>query len=496
MTEQTPHSATAAMTATPGGRDPQETRALVDAELAPELTAGALVTDPDVIGSYSHDEAIFCPGDGAVALVRATTIEDVQATMRFASTHGVPVVPQGARTGISGGANATPGCLLLSVEKMAEVLEVNTAERTVTVQPGIINQHLKDHLKPYGLSYPPDPGSVGISSIGGNVATNAGGLCCVKYGVTKDYVRQLKVVLADGSLATLGPRTAKGVAGLDLRGLFIGSEGTLGVVVEVTLRLVPLLADPLTAVATFPDEAAAASVVAEFMASGAQPSMLEMLDGATLAMLNDYGDFGLDAEAGAMLLVQSDGSGDAATAQREVAAFSDIAEAGGALDVAASDDAADSEALVATRRLAHQAYEKYANEHGGGQLMDDVCLPRAQMAAFFDRLATLRAETGVVVAVVAHAGDGNLHPAVFFDVADDDQASRAHAVFDDLMQLGLDLGGTITGEHGVGYLKRQWLARELDPVTQQMHWAVKNALDPQGILNPGKMFAELQAADG
>lgn len=471
--------------------DPQGRLALLEAELAPQLPPGAMTADADILQTYSADRAIQCEAEGAAVLVRAASTEDVQAVMRFASAHGIPVVPQGARTGISGGANAVAGCILLSVEKMAEVLEVNTAERTVTVQPGIINQQLKDHLRPYGLSYPPDPGSVNISSIGGNIATNAGGLCCVKYGVTKDYVRQLKVVLADGSLATLGPRTAKGVAGLDLRGLFIGSEGTLGIVVEATLRLVPLLAEPLTAVATFPDEATAGTCVAEFMARGAQPSMLELLDRTTLSMLNDYGDFGLDEQAGAMLLMQSDGSGDPATAQREVEAFAEVAESVGALDVAASDDPADSEALVATRRLAHPAYEKYTAAHGASELMEDVCLPRSRMPEFFARLAQLREESGIVIAVVAHAGDGNLHPAIFYARDDAEQERRAHAAFEELMQLGLDLGGTITGEHGVGSLKARWLAKELDPVNQRLHLAVKQAIDPQRILNPGKMLSHL-----
>ena len=471
----------------PAGMTPD----LLQTELAPALTPGALSLDPDVIAAHSADTALFCPADGALGLVRARSIDDVQATLRFAHAHGVPVVPQGTRTGLSGAANAVPGCLLLSVEKMDQVLEVNTAERTATVQPGVINQALKDAVAQHGLAYPPDPGSVAISSIGGNVATNAGGLCCVKYGVTKDYVRQIKVVLADGSLATLGPRTAKGVAGLDLRGLFIGSEGTLGVVVEVTLRLVPQLAPPLTAVATFADEATAADVVAQFMATGAQPSMVEMLDGATLGMLNDYGDFGLDAGAGAMLLVQSDGSGDPATARREVEGLAGIAEAAGALDVAFSDDPSDSDLLVAARRQAHNAYEKYASGHGGGELVDDVCIPRARLAEFFTRLNELRAETGMVVAVVAHLGDGNLHPAVYFDAADPADTQRAHDLFDRIMQLGLDLGGTITGEHGVGYLKREWLARELDPATRALHVAVKQAIDPTGILNPGKMLAAL-----
>ena len=456
--------------------------------LAAQLTDGALTTDPDVVAAHSKDEALFCPHDGAIALVRAKTVEDVQATVRFAHEHRIPVVPQGARSGISGGANATEGSILLSVAGMKDVLEVNTSERTVRVQPGIINQVLKDHLRPFGLSYPPDPGSVGISSIGGNIATNAGGLCCVKYGVTRDFVRSIDVVLADGTLTTFGPRTAKGVAGLDMRGLFIGSEGTLGIVVEATLRLIPLIPDPVTAVAVFPDERSGLQTVADFMAAGGQPSLFEFLDRASIQMLNAYGDFGLDADAGSMLLVQFDQPAQAADM---LASFEAVAEAAGALDVAVSDDPADSAALVAARRSIQPAYEKFAHAHGGGQLLDDVCVPRAAMPEFCDRLDALRDSTGLTIALVAHAGDGNTHPSVFFDAQDEQQTATAEQAFEQIMQIGLDLGGTITGEHGVGYLKKGWLAQELDEGSRWAQRAVKEALDPRGILNPGKMLADI-----
>jgi glycolate oxidase len=456
--------------------------------LAAQLTDGALTTDPDVVAAHSKDEALFCPHDGAIALVRAKTVEDVQATVRFAHEHRIPVVPQGARSGISGGANATEGSILLSVAGMKDVLEVNTSERTVRVQPGIINQDLKDHLRPFNLSDPPDPGSVGISSIGGNIATNAGGLCCVKYGVTRDFVRSIDVVLADGTLTTFGPQTAKGVAGLDMRGLFIGSEGTLGIVVEATLRLIPLIPDPVTAVAVFPDERSGLQAVADFMAAGGQPSLFEFLDRASIGMLNAFGDFGLAADAGSMLLVQFDQPAEAADM---LASFETVAEAAGALDVAVSDDPADSAALVAARRSIQPAYEKFAHAHGGGQLLDDVCIPRAAMPEFCDRLDALRESTGLTIALVAHAGDGNTHPSVFFDVQDEEQTATAERAFEEIMQVGLDLGGTITGEHGVGYLKKGWLAQELDEGSRWAQRAVKEALDPRGILNPGKMLAQI-----
>ena len=459
------------------------------ADLGSRLSPGSLTTDPDVVDAHSSDEALFCPREGAIALVRAASAEDVQEVMRFATEHRVPVVPQGARSGISGGANAVPGAILLNVSKMKDIVAVNEAERLVTVQPGIINQDLKDHLAPYGLSYPPDPGSVALSSIGGNIATNAGGLCCVKYGVTRDYVRSLKVVLADGTLTTLGPATAKGVAGLDMRHLFIGSEGTLGIVVEATLRLIPALPDPFTAIATFPDERSGLQTVADFMAGGGVPSLLEFLDGSSLRMLNDYGDFGLDAEAGSMLIMQVDQSPTDSEAAMET--FAEVARRCGALDVAYSDDPTDSAALITARRMIQPAYEKFAGAHGGGQLLDDVCLPRTAVPEFCDRLSALRESSGLEIALVAHAGDRNMHPSVFFDAADEAATATAQEVFEEIMRIGIELGGTITGEHGVGYLKRAWLPNELDEGSRRIQMAVKNALDPLGILNPGKMLAQV-----
>ncbi|MGO2037557.1 MAG: FAD-binding oxidoreductase [Brevibacterium sp.] len=458
-------------------------------ELAARLSPGALTTDPDVIDAHSSDEALFCPREGAIALVRATSAEDVQEVMRFATEHRTPVVPQGARSGISGGANGSPGAILLNVSKMKDVVRVNEAERLVTVQPGIINQDLKDHLAPFGLSYPPDPGSVALSSIGGNIATNAGGLCCVKYGVTRDYVRSLKVVLADGTLTTLGPETAKGVAGLDMRHLFIGSEGTLGIVVEATLRLIPALPDPFTAIATFPDERSGLQTVADFMAIGGEPSLLEFLDGSSLKMLNAYGDFGLDSDAGSMLIMQVDRN--PADSEAEMSRFAEVAGRCGALDVAYSDDPADSAALIAARRMIQPAYEKFAHSHGGGQLLDDVCLPRTAVPEFCDHLKRLQKSSGLEIALVAHAGDGNTHPSVFFDAGDAEEAAKAEEVFAEIMRVGLELGGTITGEHGVGYLKKDWLPHELDEGSRRIQMAVKNALDPLGILNPGKMLDAL-----
>lgn len=455
-------------------------------ELAADLSSGALVTDRDIIDSHSSDKALFCPVGQAIGLVRARSVDDVSAVMRFATAQHIPVITQGARTGLSGAANATDGALLLNVAKMDQIIDIDEINQTCRVQPGVINQDLKTALADYGLSYPPDPGSVAISTIGGNVATNAGGMCCVKYGVTKDYVRALSVVLADGTVTRLGRDTAKGVAGLDMAALFVGSEGTLGTIVEITLALRPLLEPPLTGVGIFPDMESAGHTVSQFMSSGAAPSMLELIDGPTMAMVNAYGDYGLPDGAGAMLLVQSNAPGESAVAELE--SFQTIAEANGAVEFVFSDDPADSAMLVAARRAVSPAMEKYVSMIGGGELIDDVCVPRSRLGDFFARLADIDAKYDVEITTAGHAGDGNMHPSVLFDDSDEANVAEAKEAFAAIMQLGLDLGGTITGEHGVGYLKREWLARELDEGARALQSRIKDAVDPLGILNPSKMF--------
>ena len=430
---------------------------------------GSLSTDPDVLASFSTDESVYRPEGAALALVRATSVDDVVRTMRFAHTHGIPVVPQGARSGLAGGACAIAGAILLSLRSMDRILEIDADTMTATVEPGVINQDLKDALKAHGLAYPPDPGSVAMCTIGGNIATNAGGMCCVKYGVTREYVREIKVVLADGTLTTLGHRTIKGVAGLDLVGLLTGSEGTLGVIVGVTVKLVPAGPAPLSALATFPTVRAATETVTAYMATGATPSMLEMMDGMTIGMISEIGDFGLDASVGAVLIMQSD----SVTAAADTEAFAAVAEEHGAAGVAFADNPTDSDLLVAARRSVQVANEHYTRSHGGGQMIEDVCVPRNQLADFCSGVENIRDTTGATVALVAHARDGNTHPSVFYDLSDDASVGAGMDAFDQIMALGLSLGGTITGEHGVGVIKAEWLAKELDEGNRRLHREIK-----------------------
>nr|WP_225955433.1 FAD-linked oxidase C-terminal domain-containing protein [Kibdelosporangium phytohabitans] len=410
-------------------------------------------------------------------MVRARSLEDVVQTLRWAHEHGVPVVPQGTRTGLSGGANALDGCVLLNVEKLDRIVEIDVEEQIAVVQPGVINATLAAAVAEKGLYYPPDPGSKDISSIGGNVATNAGGMCCLKYGVTGDFVRALQVVLADGRVMRTGRRTAKGVAGYDLTRLFVGSEGTLGVVTEVTVALRPATARPLAAIAFFDTTADACRAVADHLGAGIRPAALELMDAATVAAVNRLKDLGFPDGVGAVLIAQSDAG---TRAPEELAAFELSARKCAATDVIVSDDPAEADLLMQGRRLAGLSFEQYP-----ATLVDDVCVPRRNLAALVDGIERIAAEYGVLIATCGHAGDGNMHPAVLFD---HDQAVAAQQAFADVMRLGLELGGTITGEHGVGFLKREWLARELDEAALWSHQQIKQALDPRGILNPGRVI--------
>lgn len=449
------------------------------ADLASVLQPGELVTDPDVLATHSRDQAQFSAIGNAIALVRPQSTEAVVAVLKVASLYGVPVVPQGGRTGLAGGANAVDGCILLGLERMDKIIAINPGERIAVVQPGVVNAVLSRAVEARGMLYPPDPASWESSTMGGNVATNAGGLCCVKYGVTGDYVRALQVVLADGSVLRTGRSTAKGVAGYDLTKLFVGSEGTLGVITEITVALRPTPPPVDTALAIFADAVDACEAVNDYLAGGAQPSMLELMDGPTLSIVQRYRDLGLTGEIGAMLIVQSDEEhGDEVLAE-----FSRICRNRGAQDVVVAEDPADAKLLTEARRLVGPAHEAL-----GTELVDDVCVPRCRLADLIRGIAEIARQHDVLVTCAGHAGDGNMHPSVVFDASDAAVVYRARAAFEAIMRLGLDLGGTITGEHGVGLLKREWLGAEIGATGMQTHLAIKNALDPARILNPGKVI--------
>ncbi|TSB22600.1 FAD-binding oxidoreductase [Streptomyces benahoarensis] len=453
-------------------------------DLLAQLRAGlpdeAILTDPDVTGAYARDMAGFCDAGSPVAVVLPRTVEEVQHVMRTATALRVPVVPQGARTGLSGAANATDGCLVLSLVKMDRILEINPVDRTAVVEPGVINATLSRAVNEHGLYYPPDPSSWEECSIGGNIGTASGGLCCVKYGVTAEYVLGLDVVLADGRLLTTGRRTAKGVAGYDLTRLFVGSEGTLGVVVRAVLALKPQPPRQLALAAEFPSTAAACEAVCAIMAAGHTPSLLELMDRTCVRAVNDFARMGLPDTTEALLLAAFDTPDPTA----DLAALGALCTAAGATEVVPADTEAESEMLLQARRVTLHALERIRS----ATMIDDVCVPRSQLAAMLDGTAAIAEKYDLTIGVCAHAGDGNTHPTVCFDPADADESRRARASFDEIMALGLELGGTITGEHGVGVLKKEWLARELGPVGLELQRSIKQVFDPLGLLNPGKLF--------
>jgi glycolate oxidase len=444
------------------------------------LGADAVVTDPDVVGGYRSDQAALVEAGWPTAVVFPRTTGEVAATVEACAAADVPIVPRGAGSGLAGGANAIDGCIVLSLTRMDEILRVDPARQTATVQPGVVNADLAAAAAAHGLWYPPDPASWEESTIGGNVATNAGGLCCVKYGVTRDAVLALEVVLADGAVCRVGRQSVKGVAGYDLVGLFVGSEGTLGIVTEITVRLRPARTAPTTLVASFPRLVQAGAAV-EAICQRSTPALLEILDATTIAAIERWKRMDLDTEAAALLLAQTDLPG--APGHEEVAAMAAACEAAGADLVVRSEAPADADALLAARRFAFPALERL-----GSTLLDDVAVPRDRLTDLIDEIARIAAHHGLLIGTFGHAGDGNLHPTIVFDDRDPDAAAAARAAFDDVVDAALRLGGTVTGEHGVGLLKRAHLRDELGPVGMRLQRAVKDAFDPRGILNPGKVL--------
>lgn len=449
------------------------------AVLAAELPDGSVVTDPDILQSYRRDRAADPDAGTPLAVVRPRRTEEVQTVMRWATEHRIPVVPRGMGTGLSGGATAVDNGIVLSTERMRDIT-VDPLTRTAVVQPGLLNAEVKAAVARYGLWYPPDPSSFEICSIGGNIATNAGGLCCVKYGVTTDYVLGLQVVLADGTAVRLGGPRLKDVAGLSLTKLFVGSEGTLGVVTEVTLRLLPPQHTASTVVATFASVRDACDAVAGVTAK-IRPAMLEFMDAVAINAVEDKLRMGLDRGAAAMLVATSDERGEAGVDDAEFMAA--VFTEHDAVEVFSTSDPQEGEAFVAARRFAIPAVEAK-----GSLLLEDVGVPLSALADLVVGIASLAAERNLMISVIAHAGDGNTHPLIVYDPADNEMTGRAETAFGEIMDLAVGLGGTITGEHGVGRLKKPWLAGYLGPEAMELTRRIKTALDPDGILNPGAVL--------
>ena len=449
-------------------------------ELDGVLPDGALVTDLEVMGGYRRDRADIVPAGVPRAVVRAAHAADVSATLSWANRHGVVVVPRGAGTGLSGGANAIDGCIVLSLERLTAIRTIDPVGQYAVVEAGVINADLGRAAAVAGLFYPPDPGSFEISTIGGNLATNAGGMRCVKYGVTRDSALSLEVALADGTIINTGSRTRKNVAGYDLTSLFIGSEGTLGVITAATLRLRPAPASrPLTFAASFPTLGAAGDAVAAIQAAGIVPSLLELMDNRTINAVEDYRRLDLDRRSAALLIGQADGPAAEAEADGMIGACT----ASGADFAIRASDAAESDMLLEARRLVGTALMAT-----GPTVIEDVGVPPGQLRAMLERVEQVSRDSGLPIGTCAHAGDGNLHPAMLLPDLTEATIARALDAGQRLCDYAVELGGTITGEHGVGVLKRPWLRGQLSAEVLAVHHSIKAALDPRNVLNPGRSF--------
>ncbi|OZC74125.1 FAD-binding oxidoreductase [Rhodococcus sp. 06-462-5] len=451
--------------------------AVTDTDFVGELKSNfgrKAVFDNAALSSLSIDRSGWEPEGSPVAAVFAESTGDVSALLKAAGRFGVPVVTRGAGTGLSGGAVARSGEVVLSLERMNSIVELSEQDQIVRAQAGVITADIDSAAARVGLRYAPDPGSVAISTIGGNIATNAGGLRCAKYGVTKDSVLGLEVVLADGRVVRTGGRTVKGVAGYDLTSLIVGSEGTLGVVTEATLRLRPAPASTDTVAAFFGSVGEAAAAASAITAAGLQPSVCELLDFACLRAIDAAEGTALSARGNAFLLVQADGAGSGPEAALIEGLLGPLAK-----HVERSVDAQSADELVRIRRGALPALERL-----GRVLIEDIAVPRSQLGPMTDRIERIADAHGVTVATMAHAGDGNLHP--IFVVPSGEIPAEVWTAAGEVFGAALEFGGTLTGEHGVGLLKQQWLGDEIGSDVSELMHGIKSVFDPSGILNPGK----------
>ena len=451
--------------------------------IASRLPGMRLLTDPGDRESYRHDETAYLhPGlPGAVALPTETA--QVSELLRLASEFRVPVVPRGAGSGLSGGATGIEGGLTIAFTSMAKILEIDTANLVAVVQPGVINADLGRAAAGHGLFYAPDPASFEICTIGGNLGTNAGGLCCVKYGQTRESVLSLEVVMADGTVIRTGGKNIKDVAGYSLMHLIVGSQGTLAVITEATLRLRPAPSPRSTLLAFFPSLESAGEAVAGIAAAGLSPVTLELMDRFTIGAVDDMNHLGLDRQAAAMLMIESDMPGDAAAA--ELSRADSVCVAAGATSTIRSETVQEADLLRQARRAAHWAFARIGDVH-----MEDIVVPRSRVPDMLRAIEAIGIKHGVRMGAFGHAGDGNLHPDLVFERGDPMAHELTERVRVDLYQTAIDLGGSVTGEHGIGTARREWLVPQRGEDAVRVMRAIKAALDPLGILNPGRVLPD------
>ena len=449
--------------------------------LASICGADAVLSSPEDLIAYSFDGTAALKTRPA-AVVFPRTTEQVADCVRLAASTSTPIVTRGSGTGLSGGAVPTAGSLVVCLTQMDAIVDVDPRNLTLRAQPGAITQRIDEAAGRHGLFYPPDPGSLRISTIGGNVAENSGGLRGLKYGVTRDYVMGLEVVLADGQVARLGSACVKDVAGYSLKDLFIGSEGTLGIITEVLLKLVPRPSARRTMLALYDSIEDAAETVSAIVAARIIPCTLEFLDRVTAGCVEDYARVGLPTDCDAVLLMETDGH--PAAVADEAARMEEIARTHRARDVRTARDEAEALQLAAARRNAFAALARRRPT----TILEDVTVPRSELATMVSFIAATAARFNLQIGTFGHMGDGNLHPTFLTDERNADEMHRVHQALDAIVTRTLELGGTITGEHGVGLAKKPWLRQQMGDASYALMKQVKRALDPHGLLNPGKMF--------
>jgi glycolate oxidase len=439
-----------------------------------------VIVDPDIMNSYRADRTTTVQGEMPRVVITPSSTAQIARAVKLANEFEVPVIPQGALSGLAGGADPISGSLVINVAKMDRILDIDPVNLLATVEPGVINKTLKDAVAKEGFFYPPDPGSYTFCSIGGNVSTNAGGLCCVKYGVTADYVSELEIVSPAGEIMTLGRRTKKSSAGYRLAQLFVGSEGTLGVLTKATMRLRHAPAPVAgTVVASFSILEEMGDALRE-IASKLSPSLLEVMDQETVRAINAWKNLGIDEEAEAVIVAQSDVKG--GEGAEELKLIEAICAQSGSGEIYRTEDPDEADALLEARRLALTALERL-----GPAILDDVGVPVSRIGEMISEIAKIAKKWQITVGTFGHGGDGNLHPTLVLPSRDQEVIEIADRCFADIVAAALSMGGTISGEHGIGLIKRDFMKDQYG--TEEIEWMrlIKAALDPKWLFNPNKV---------
>tara|TARA_X000001036_G_scaffold234406_1_gene218870 strand:+ start:6031 stop:7398 length:1368 start_codon:yes stop_codon:yes gene_type:complete len=449
-------------------------------ELIDILPKDSIEFNSETLKNFSQDRAIIESYGKAIALVMPKSKQEILSVVKIANKFKIPIVPRGAGTGLTGGSNAIDNCILLSLHRLNKILSIDVSNRMAIVEPGVINSAIKEEVAKKNLFYPPDPASYDISSIGGNVATNAGGLCCVKYGVTRDYVMGLEVVLGTGEVINTGRKTIKNTSGYDFTGIFIGSEGTLGIITKITLKLLPTPPISSTGIAYFNDLPNAGKAILEIFNKGFDPNLMEIIDNLSLIQVQKVYSMSVDTNASCVIMMQTNG----------VNSFDDIKKMlaicikNGAYNTKNVNDPKEGEKIFEIRRKVWPAFEKL----GKSMLPEDVAVPRQNLAKLLQGIINIGKKYKIEIPTIGHAGDGNLHPLFVFDHNKNEEVDKVRKAFVDIINLSLKLGGTIAGEHGIGTLKKDFIKYELDEIQLKKMKEIKNLFDPNSILNPGKKF--------